>query len=76
MILIRTRIHAEVEKQNLSPNTDLVQRKAPPMQNSLLGEFKTVPKKRHPLFMTLLDWEKVFDKIDHKYLCEALEKWD
>ena len=24
--------------------------------------------------MTLLDWEKAFDKIDHRCLCEVLER--
>ena len=29
-----------------------------------------------PLYMTLLDWEKAFDKVDHDCLCKALERFD
>ena len=29
-----------------------------------------------PLYMTLLDWEKAFDKVDHSCLCKALERFD
>ena len=28
-----------------------------------------------PLYMTLLDWEKAFDKVDHDCLCKALERF-
>ena len=31
-------------------------------------------KNRQPLYMTLLDWEKAFDEIDHKCLGEELER--
>ena len=31
-------------------------------------------KGNHPLYMTLLDWEKTFDNIDHKCLAAALER--
>ena len=33
-------------------------------------------KSRQPLFLTLLDWEKAFDKVDHKALCEAMKRLD
>ena len=33
-----------------------------------------VEKNGDPLFMILLDWENAFDKVDHKCLCDALER--
>ena len=31
-------------------------------------------RSRHLSFLTLLDWEKTFDEVDHKALCEAMKR--
>ena len=75
MILIRSRIQAEVEAEVTNTQYGFRPAKAWRMPSSSSEECKTLQKKnRQPLYMTLLDWEKAFDKMDHKCLGDALER--
>ena len=76
MILIRERIQSHTEK--LVTDTQFGFRPAKSTAHAIfivriLQGFSE--KAGYPLYLTLLDWEKAFDKIDHNCLCEALSRF-
>lgn len=77
MILIRQRLQARVEK-HLSP-TQFGFRPAKGIVHAIyvirrIQEY--AESTGNELYMTLLDWEKAFDKLDHDCLCAALARFD
>ena len=77
MTLIRERIQAGIEQ--LVSKTQYGFRPAKSTSHAIflikrIQEF--AESTGNPLYMTLLDWEKAFDKVDHRCLCKALERFD
>ena len=75
MIMLRTRIQAEVE--GIVSPTQYGFRPAKSTAHAIfiirrIQDF--AERGKRPLYMTLLDWEKAFDKIDNKFLAAALER--
>ena len=76
MILIRERIQSHTEK--LVTDTQFGFRPAKSTAHAIfivrrLQDFSE--ETGCPLCLTLLDWEKAFDKIDHEFLSEALSRF-
>ena len=75
MIMIRARIQAEVEKEVSKTQYGFRPAKSTAHAIYVIRRIQDFAERsRHPLFLTLLGWEKTFDKVDHKALCEALKR--
>ena len=75
MIMIRARLQAEVEKQISQMQYEFRPAKSTAHAISVIRRIQDFAERsRHPLFLTFLDWEKAFDKVDHKALSEAIKR--
>ena len=75
MILSRLRIQAKVGREVSTTQYGFRTAKNTVRAIFIIRRIQDFAEKNgEPLFMTLLDWEKAFDKIDHRCLCEALER--
>ena len=73
--MIRTRIQAEVEKEVSKTQYRFRPAKSTAHAIYVIRKIQDfVERSRHPLFLTLLDREKTFGKVDHKALCEAMKR--
>ena len=72
--MIRARIQAGVEKEVSATQHGFRPAKITAHAIFIIRRIQDFAEKNgEPLFMTFLDWESAFDKIDHKCLGEALE---
>ena len=75
MIMIRSRIQAEAEKEVSKTQYGFRPAKSTTHAIYIIRRLQDFAERsRHPLFLTLLDWEKAFDKVEHKALCEAMKR--
>jgi retron-type reverse transcriptase len=76
MILIRQRIQKLVEKHLSATQYGFRPAKSTSHAIFVIRRIQEYAESAgNPLFMTLLDWEKAFDKVDHECLCEALARF-
>ena len=74
MILIRTKIHAEVQQEITTTQYGFPAKSTAHVIYVLRTIQEFAEQIKHPLYMTLLDWEKTVDKVDHRCLCDALQR--
>lgn len=75
MILMRTRIQAEVEQEITTTQYGFRPAKNTAHAIYIIRRIQEFAgKTKQPLYMTLLEWEKTFDKVDNQCLCDALER--
>jgi hypothetical protein len=75
MMLIRARIQREVEDIVSKAQYGFRPAKSTAHAIYIIRRLQDYAEKtRGPLYMTLLDWEKAFDKVDHDTLGYALER--
>ena len=73
MIMIRERIQAEVEEMVTKTQYGFRPAKSTAHAIFIIRRIQEYAESTgEELYMTLLDWEKAFDKVDHKNLCKAL----
>jgi retron-type reverse transcriptase len=77
MILIRQRVQLLVEKHLSATQYGFRPAKSTSHAIYVIRRIQEYAESTgNELFMTLLDWEKAFDKVDQKCLCEALARFN
>ncbi len=76
MILIRERIQSKLEPLVSDTQYGFRPAKSTSHATFILRRIQEFSESSgSPLYLTLLDWEKAFDKVDHQGLCHVLERF-